>query len=179
MVLLTKEDLKEAAVGFHDLCARKKMSTHPGTSYHVTFARTCKEEEFPSIFQAMGLRIHGEDETEDKFLPYAISLNKNPSMPVIQVYIMAKSSSAAPDKLTFEWHRADKQVWVKASRNIIVERLCLLLGFFGRVSDIRGQQSHGKPRSTSKKASDLEFGAMSVEENMSVSLGLQPARKPS
>ena len=171
LLLSSKEDLKAAAASFHDLCARKSMSYHPSSSYHITFARTFKEGDFAGIFHSMGLKIYGEDDQVDKDLPFAESSDKNPSMPIMKVFLMARSASAGPDKLTFEWHRGDKQIWIKAGRYVIVDRLCLLLAFLGRISDVRGVQSYGKSK-VPRKPLDLEFGPSSVNGKIDDSLGL-------
>ena len=173
LVLASKEDLKNAVATFHQLCASKSMSTHPNTSYHITFSRTCKEDEFPLYFHAMGLEILEEDANADKNLPYAEASFKNPAMPTIRLFFLGKT--AAPDKLTFEWHRGERQIWVKGSRGIILDHIVVLLGFLGEVSDVGAQQSYSKVKTSAKKIPELSFGQLSVHEKIIESLGIRPA----
>ena len=137
-VLKDAKEVQAAIAQFHDMCSRKQLSSLPRTSCHVSFAKPVESENrFISTLRAMGFKVI-EDSTSDRDLPFAVPKGGSESMPTYRGYF---DLVPADVWLTFEYNKGANSVSVKGARGTFIDKLPLLLAFWGRVSDVSGQRT--------------------------------------
>ena len=91
------------------------------------------EQDYYKTLAAMGLNIV-ESEEDPEIPPCVKPLKSNPYNPAMR----ANYGDSKKNGLTFEYNTVDKMVCAKGSRNMVMAQVVCLLGFFGRVKDVKG-----------------------------------------
>ena len=148
LVIAKKSELKDAIESVNKLMADKNLALNPTTSCHFAFARKVPDvASWHRTILAMGIRIIDieNDKNAEYILPYTETNSSAVATPSLKVMF----STMPPIHVTLEYIPSSRRAYVRGGRAVVLQRLPLLIGFFGRISEVNAQAA---PPSTSKKS---------------------------